>query len=61
MVVIDIGSVFFGYVYKFRIDNKKDYMKKIICLIWRNNSNMVCGKIFLFFLLNLDGIFNLFG
>lgn len=61
MVVIDIGSVFFGYVYKFRIDNKKDYMKKIICLIWKNNSNMVVGKIVLFFLLNLDGIFNLFG
>lgn len=61
MVVIDIGSVFFGYVYKFRIDNKKDYMKKIICLIWKNNSNMVVGKMVLFFLLNLDGIFNLFG
>lgn len=61
MVVIDIGSVFFGYVYKFRIDNKKDYMEKIICLIWKNNSNMVVGKMVLFFLLNLDGIFNLFG
>lgn len=61
VVAIDIGSAFSGYAYKYRTDNKKDYTKKIICPIWKNNSNMAVGKTASSLLLNPDGTFNSFG
>lgn len=60
VVVIDIGSAFSGYVYKFRSDGQRDQTKNIICPQWKGSNNKA-GRTASTLLLNPDGSFNSFG
>lgn len=61
VVVIDLGNIFFGYVFFMRIDVNKDLLKSYIFCWQVLNGSLILFKILLIILLNNGVQFVVFG